>query len=103
MFAQYAGARTHFPGLFFLMATRKLSAPLFKSNCPATISSMISFTEKVGQTVFLTFHGRETVADDGSIGLGFIMLLSGEPGVGKTLTAECGALVQPDHRLIVSY
>ena len=42
-------------------------------------------------------------ANDVSIGLGFIMLLSGEPGVGKTLTAESGALTQPDTRLIVAY
>ena len=37
-------------------------------------------------------------AHDASIGLGFIMLLSGDPGVGKTLTAESGALAQPDTR-----
>ena len=42
-------------------------------------------------------------ANDESTGLGFIMLLSGEPGVGKTLTAESGALIQPHNRLIVSY
>ena len=36
------------------------------------------------------------IADNTIIGLGFIMLLSGEPGVGKTLTAESGALTQPD-------
>jgi MoxR-like ATPase len=39
---------------------------------------------------------EKQTADDASIGLGFIMLLSGEPGVGKTLTAECGAFIQPD-------
>ena len=31
------------------------------------------------------------------------MLLSGEPGVGKTLTAESGAFIQSDHRLNESY
>ena len=31
-------------------------------------------------------------SDSASAGLGFIMLLSGEPGVGKTLTAESGSL-----------
>lgn len=31
-----------------------------------------------------------------STGMGFIMLLSGEPGVGKTLTAESGAYHQSD-------
>lgn len=35
-----------------------------------------------------------SIANDVSTGLGFIMLLSGEPGVGKTLTAESGALIQ---------
>ena len=46
---------------------------------------------------------EKQIADHATIGLGFIMLLSGEPGVGKTLTAESGALIQPDNRLIVSY
>jgi MoxR-like ATPase len=46
---------------------------------------------------------KEQTANDASTGLGFIMLLSGEPGVGKTLTAESGALTQPHNRLIVSY
>lgn len=46
---------------------------------------------------------EKQTANDTSPGLGFIMLLSGDPGVGKTLTAESGALIQPDNRLIVSY
>lgn len=46
---------------------------------------------------------KKQTADDASTGLGFIMLLSGEPGVGKTLTAESGALIHPDNRLIVSH
>jgi hypothetical protein len=33
---------------------------------------------------------RSKLANGASTGLGFIMLLSGEPGVGKTLTAESG-------------
>jgi hypothetical protein len=32
-----------------------------------------------------------------STGLGFIMLLSGDPGVGKTLTAESGQLARHIH------
>lgn len=46
---------------------------------------------------------EKQTANDLSTGLGFIMLLSGEPGTGKTLTAESGALIQPDNRLVVSY
>ena len=81
------------PGLFFLMVTKTSSVPLFKSNYPAMTSSMTLSTEKVGQAVSLfMIHVRKQTANDGSIGLGFIMLLSGEPGVGKTLTAESGAL-----------
>ena len=33
---------------------------------------------------------RHNLANGASTGLGFIMLLSGVPGVGKTLTAESG-------------
>lgn len=46
---------------------------------------------------------EKQTADDASTCLGFIMLLNGEPGVGKTLTAESGTLIQPDSHLIVSY
>ena len=42
----------HSPGLFSPMVTRKSSVPLFKSNSPATMGSMISFPEKVGPAVF---------------------------------------------------
>lgn len=91
------------PGLFFLMATRTSSVPLFKSNCPATTSLMISFMEKVDQTLFLTTIVEMQTVNDASTGLGFIMLLSGDPGVGKTLTAESGPLIQPDSRQVVSY
>lgn len=33
---------------------------------------------------------KNLLANSENIGLGFIMLLSGDPGVGKTLTAESG-------------
>ena len=56
IFAQYAGARMLFLGLFFLMVTRTSFVPLFKSNYPVTISSMISFMEKVGKPVLLWMH-----------------------------------------------
>ena len=46
---------------------------------------------------------EKQTANDASTGLGFIMLLSGEPGVGKTLTAESGAFTQPGNRPIVSH
>jgi MoxR-like ATPase len=35
---------------------------------------------------------KKQTVDIAYTGQGFIMLLSGEPGVGKTLTAESGAL-----------
>jgi hypothetical protein len=41
------------------------------------------------------FMIEKQVTDDVSTGLGFIMLLSGDPGVGKTLTAESGKVIQP--------
>jgi len=61
-----------------------------------TMSSMISFTEKVGKTAMLTIRDEKQTANNANTGLGFIMLLSGEPGVGKTLTAESGTLTQSD-------
>jgi MoxR-like ATPase len=53
------------------------------------MGSMMSFQEKVRIPV-LTICEQDQVANGVSTGLGFIMLLSGEPGVGKTLTAESG-------------
>jgi len=76
----------HLPGLFFLMVTRTLFVLLFKSNSPATMGLTISFPEKVRPAVI----DDKQVANGATTGLGFIMLLSGEPGVGKTLTAESG-------------
>lgn len=49
--------------------------------------SMILYPEKVR---IRRFVDDKQVANDATKGLGFIMLLSGEPGVGKTLTAESG-------------
>lgn len=50
--------------------------------------SMILFKAKVCHELELV----ELVSTSNkSLGLGFIMLLSGEPGVGKTLTAESGS------------
>jgi DNA polymerase III delta prime subunit len=42
---------------------------------------------------------EKQTANNANTGLGFIMLLSGEPGVGKTLTAESGTLTRSDHPL----
>jgi hypothetical protein len=44
-------------------------------------------------------HG--TPSSNASTGLGFIMLLSGEPGVGKTLEAESGEFTKPDNCISV--
>lgn len=38
----------------------------------------------------VSFVDENYVANSANTGLGFIMLLSGDPGVGKTLTAESG-------------
>lgn len=58
------------------------------------MTSMISFTEKVRFIILLTFKREKAPTNDLHIGLGFIMLLSGDPGVGKTLTAESGTPFQ---------
>ena len=91
--ARYAGVIMLFPGWSFLIVTRTLFEPSFNSNCPAITSLTISFTAKVGPPIILTT--RFPITNSQSVGLGFIMLLSGEPGVGKTLTAESGALIWP--------
>lgn len=41
----------HSPGSFSLMAIKTLSVPLFKSNSPGTMASMILSLEKVGIAV----------------------------------------------------
>ena len=48
-------------GLFFLMVIRRLSVPSFKSSCPAKMSSMISYMEKVGQRVLLALKDMKQV------------------------------------------
>jgi hypothetical protein len=68
-----------------LVVTRTLSVPLSKSNSLATMDLTILFPEKVGRSII-----QERRTDDANIGLGFIMLLSGKPGIGKSLTAESG-------------
>lgn len=45
---------------------------------------------KGGTSSSYRFWNENQVANGECTGLGFIMLLSGEPGVGKTLTAESG-------------
>lgn len=89
MLDQYAGVKTHSLDSFSLMDTRTSSTHLFKSNSPATMVSMISFPEKVGNS-HISFVDDKDVSNSANTGLGFIMLLSGDPGVGKTLTAESG-------------
>lgn len=79
----------HSPDLFCLMGIKKLFVPLFKSNSLATMVSMILSPEKVG-TAVITHSCTKYAANRTNTGLGFIMLLSGDPGVGKTLTAESG-------------
>ena len=59
-----------------------------------TMALMILFPEKVVPTDNESM--TITLADE-KTGLGFIMLLSGEPGVGKTLTAESGQLALPEN------
>lgn len=50
---------------------------------------MILFKEKVCHELELV--ELVSTSNKSILGLGFIMLLSGEPGVGKTLTAESGS------------
>jgi hypothetical protein len=87
IFARYAGARMHSPGLLSLVVTRKLSVLLFKSS----YGGFDDIISGKGETDSLDDSWtRSKLANGASTGLGFIMLLSGEPGVGKTLTAESG-------------
>lgn len=74
---------------FYPMGIRTSSGHLFRSNSLVMMTLMILFLEKVRKSLF-PIVDKNLLANSENTGLGFIMLLSGDPGVGKTLTAESG-------------